>query len=123
MTAIAIWFNDEYPDKPCLWVAGDSRVSKKEKTYTGNDSYSTLIEDAAKIFTLPVVCKNPDENGFYSKIYYYHSYGYCFAGNTLLGQNSFLALMPLLSNLIANDDYIPPMNCVAEFICQYLTIP
>jgi hypothetical protein len=30
MTAIAIWFNDENPKNPSLWVASDSRVSKKQ---------------------------------------------------------------------------------------------
>ncbi|WP_016952174.1 hypothetical protein [Anabaena sp. PCC 7108] len=120
MTAIAIWFNDENPDNPCLWVAGDSRVSQKEKTDTGNDKYSRLIDDAVKILTLPVVCKYPDENRCYSKISHYHTYGYCFAGSTLFGQNSFLALMPLLSNLVADQPYTPSMEDIAEFISKYL---
>ncbi|WP_071191054.1 hypothetical protein [Trichormus sp. NMC-1] len=119
MTAIAIWFNDENPDSPSLWVAADSRVSKL--TDVGHSGHSTLIDDAAKVFTLPVICKYPGENGLYSRISHYQTYGYCFAGNTLLGQNSFLSIMPLLSNLIANEKYIPPMNCVAEFIYQYLS--
>jgi hypothetical protein len=113
MTAITIWFNDEIPDNPSLWIAADSRVS--------SFSNSVLINDAAKIFTLPVVCKYPGEDGFYSKISHYHTYGYCFAGNTLLGQNTFLALLPLLNNLVANKPYVPPMDCVAHFIFNYLS--
>lgn len=113
MTAITIWFNDEIPENPSLWIAADSRVT--------SFSNSPLINDAAKIFTLPVVCKYPGEDGFYSKISYYNTYGYCFAGNTLLGQNTFLALMPLLNNLVADKPYIPPMDCVAGFIFNYLS--
>jgi hypothetical protein len=112
MTAIVIWFNDENLENLSLWVASDSRVSKNLS--------STLIDDAAKVFTLPVVCRFPDEDGFLSKIAYYHTYGYCFAGSTLLGQNTFLALMPLLSNLVAVQPYIPPMDSVAQFILKYL---
>jgi hypothetical protein len=81
---------------------------------------STLIDDAAKVFTLPVVCRFPDQDGFFSQVGYYHTYGYCFAGSTLLGQNTFLALMPLLSNLAAAQRYVPEMSCVAHFILKYL---
>jgi len=111
MTAIAIWFNDENPENPCLWIASDSRVSNQG---------STLIDDAAKVFALPVTCRCPGENGFFSKITHYHTYGYCFAGSTLLGQNTFLALIPLLNNLVAVQPYTPPMDCVAQFILKYL---
>ncbi|HEY9795122.1 MAG TPA: hypothetical protein V6D30_05725 [Leptolyngbyaceae cyanobacterium] len=112
MTAIAIWFNDENPKNPSLWIASDSRVSKNQS--------STLIDNAAKVFTLPVVCRFPGEEGFFSKIAYYHTYGYCFAGSTLLGQNTFLALMPLLSNLVAVQPYTPQMADVAQFVLEYL---
>ncbi|MEH2123224.1 hypothetical protein [Nostoc sp.] len=112
MTAIAIWFNNEMSENPSLWVASDSRVS--------NNKNSTLIDDAAKVFALPVVCRFPGEDGFFSQIGYFHTYGYCFAGSTLLGQNTFLALMPLLSNLATVQPYIPQMADVADFILQYL---
>jgi hypothetical protein len=112
MTAIAIWFNNEDLKHPSLWVASDSRVSKNQN--------STLIDDAAKVFSLPLVCRHPGEDGFFSKVAYYHTYGYCFAGSTLLGQNTFLALVPLLSNLIAVPPYIPKITDVAQFILEYL---
>jgi hypothetical protein len=114
MTAIAIWFNNESPQAPSLWVASDSRISKhKEKT--------PLIDDAAKVFALPVVCRSPDANGFFSQTCHSHAYGYCFAGNTLLGQNTFIAAMPLLGNLIASQPYAPPISCVADFVLTYLS--
>lgn len=112
MTAIAIWFNNEIPGNPSLWVASDSRVSKNKN--------SSLIDDAAKVFTLPVVCRFPGKDGFFSEIGYDHTYGYCFAGSTLLGQNTFLVLMPLLKNLAAGQPYVPKMADVANFILNYL---
>jgi hypothetical protein len=110
MTAIVIWLNNENPANPSLWIASDSRVSKHD---------STLIDDAVKIFALPIVCRSPGKEGFFSQISYFHTYGYCFAGSTLLGQNTFLALIPLLSNLVTVERYIPQMSDVADFILEY----
>jgi hypothetical protein len=112
MTAIVIWLNNENPANPSLWIASDSRVSKHD---------TTLIDDAVKIFALPIVCRSPGKEGFFSQLSYFHTYGYCFAGNTLLGQNTFLALIPLLSNLATVERYIPQMSDVADFILEYLS--
>ena len=92
MTSIVIWTNLEVAGNPSLWVVGDTRVS-------GSGS-QPLIEDAAKVLGLPVVCRRPDAAGFFSETYFSHTLGYCFAGSTLMGQNSYLSLVPLLSNLV-----------------------
>lgn len=114
MTAIAIWCNHERAENPGLWIAADSRVS--------NSSGSALINDAAKVFALPVICRSPDENGWFTQRYYDHTYGYCFAGDTLLGQNAYLSLVPLLSNLASSKSYIPTLADVAEYIRTYLSL-
>lgn len=106
MTAIAIWCDHEASDNAMLWVAADSRVSGTNGTI--------LIEDGAKIFGLPIVCRSPGDDGFFSHIYHEHTYGYCFAGSTLMGQNAFLSIMPLLSNLISPDSYIPSLSDIAQ---------
>jgi len=111
MTAIAIWYNKEIETNPSLWVVSDSRVSK---------GASVLIEDAAKIFTLPIICKAPGTSDFFTDIYYQHSYGFCFAGSTLMGQNSFLALQPLLSNLSSAEHYIPSIEDIGNYVLNYL---
>lgn len=113
MTAIVIWGNYENLKNPTLWVAADSRVSR-------NDNGKPLIDDAVKVFSLPILCKGPDEEGFFSKPYYIHSLGFCFAGNTLMGQNSYTGLLPLLSNLNSIDFYIPSMQEIANYILHYL---
>lgn len=114
MTAIAIWCNHEVRENPGLWIAADSRVS----TSLG----PALIDDAAKVFALPVVCRSPGENGLMTEVYYDHTYGYCFAGDTLLGQNSYLALVPLLSNLVSSTSYIPSLAEVARYMHSWLRL-
>lgn len=106
MTAIAIWCNHEVRDNAALWVAADSRVS--------SENGAILIEDAAKIFGLPVVCRSPGNDGFFSRVYHSHTYGYCFAGSTLMGQNAFLGIIPLLSNLISHSSYVPSLSDIAQ---------
>lgn len=113
MTAIAIWCNHEIAENPGLWVAADTRVS----TQSGS-----LIDDAAKIFALPVVCRSPGPSGFPEERYHDHTYGYCFAGDTLLGQNAYLALAPLLSNLFSSARYIPSLDDVGRYVYSYLSL-
>lgn len=114
MTAIAIWANYEVPANPGLWIAADSRV---------RDSFSSLlIDDATKILSLTVICRSPGRAGFFSEVYHAHTYGYCFAGSTLMGQNAYLALGPLLSNLISPTCYIPSMADIARHMLSYLRL-
>lgn len=112
MTAIAIWLNEEDPNRPALWVAADSFVTRAGKF--------RLIGDAAKIMPLQVVCRRPDSQGFFSKLASVHSYGYAFAGSTLVGQNVYLSLLPLLSSLNVHVDYSPSLAEVADYIHRYL---
>jgi hypothetical protein len=112
MTAIAIWCNHEIPQHPALWVAADSRVTNGDQI---------LVEDAAKVMSLPVICRKPDERGLFTDIYHMHAVGYCFAGNTLMGQNAYLGLAPLLSNLISVDGYIPSMLDIARHALLFLS--
>lgn len=114
MTAIAIWRNDEVEGSPSLWAAADSRVSGVD----GN----LLIADAVKILSLPIICRRPGPNGFFSDAYFVHTLGYCFAGSTLMGQNAYLGLAPLLSNLISATSYIPSMLDIARQILAYLKV-
>lgn len=110
MTAIAIWLNSEDLRNPAWWVAGDSRIT----TSGGN------ADDGVKVFSLPVICRTADSEGYFSELAYAHSFGYCFAGSTIMGQNSYLALVPLLSNLISVSGYRPSMEEVAQYVHRYL---
>jgi len=112
VTSIVVWPNFELPNAPSMWVVGDTLVS--------GAAGQPLIGDAAKIFGLSVVCRAPGAQGFFSEVYFAHSFGYCFAGSTLMGQNSYLAIAPLLSNLISATRYVPSMSDVADFTMRYV---
>jgi hypothetical protein len=114
MTAIVIWRNDEVAGNPSLWVVADSKVS--------DNSGQQLIGDAVKVMSLPIICRGPDAGGFFSNAYFVHTLGYCFAGSTLMGQNTFLGLSMLLSNLMSTTTYIPSMEDIARHILAYLTV-
>ncbi|MBB1419977.1 hypothetical protein H5187_22355 [Pseudoalteromonas sp. SG44-1] len=110
MTAIVIWRNEEDINNPNLWIVSDSLVS---------NNGSPLIEDASKVLTLPIKVTVPDEIGYFNKVYYQHSLGFCFAGSTLMGQNSYISILPLLSNLISHKKYIPSFNEIATYVLNY----
>ena len=112
MTSVVVWPNYEVPGHPAVWVTSDSRISRAEG--------EPLIEDGAKLFGLPVVCRGVGEDKFFSDIYFAHSFGYCFAGSTLMGQNAYLAIAPLLTTLISTERYIPSMDDVATFVFRFL---
>lgn len=114
MTAIAIWRNDEVAGNPSLWVVADSKVS--------GSGGQQLIKDAVKVMSLPIICRGPDADGFFSDAYFVHTLGYCFAGSTLMGQNTFLGLSMLLSNLMSTTTYIPSMEDIARQILAYLKV-
>ncbi len=114
MTAIAIWCNQENDSTPSLWVAADSRVTSPNR--------AILVEDAAKVIGLPIVCRSPGPTGFFSNIYYEHTIGYCFAGSTLMGQNSYLGFAPMLSNLISPTGYVPSMADIARHVLALLRL-
>jgi hypothetical protein len=79
------------------------------------------MEDGAKIFGLPVVCRAVGPDKFFTDIYFAHSFGYCFAGSVTMGQNSYLAMAPLLTTLISEERYIPSLEDVASYAQRFLT--
>jgi hypothetical protein len=113
MTAIAIWCNEENDNNPSLWVAADSRVTSGQ---------AILVEDAAKIIGLPVLCRSAGANGFFSHVYHEQTIGYCFAGSTLMGQNSYLGFAPMLNNLVSPTQYVPSMADIAQHVLSFLRL-
>ena len=112
MTAIAIWYNNESGNYPSLWTVADTLVCSHGDTI--------LLEDASKVYGLPVICKTYENNIPIPMVKHHHTYGYCFAGSTLLGQNTYLSLLPLLGNLfIRENDTAPTLEQVSIFIHNY----
>lgn len=115
MTAIAIWFNEEVPGNPTIWVAGDSKVSKDSRG-------ALLIDDALKVAALPVMCRKPNAAGFFADLFYANTLGYAFAGSTLLGHNIYLALAPLLSNISSPTGCAPSLSDLVLYVKKYLQL-
>ena len=103
MTLLAVWCAEER-----LWMASDSRLS---------GGGGSLIDEAVKIFELPVVCRAPSEqSGFFEDIYFATRLGLGCAGHSLIYQQVQATLLPLLGNLIGRRGAIPAMVDIASFV-------
>lgn len=114
MTAVIIWMNEQ---EKGLWAVSDTKVSS-------TDGLGKLIGNASKILPLPIVMHLPHtfENGIqWSNVYSGPELGLCFAGSTIVAQNTYLALAQLLGNLqIKDKEYIPSFSSIAEYIFKYV---
>ncbi len=112
MTAIAIWLNEEAENVLTLNVAADSLVTSLRS--------SPLINDASKIFPLRVACRTPNSDGAFPPACSSNIYGYAFAGSTLLGQNSYLSLAPLVGSFVSIKPYTPSLEEISGYVLTYL---
>lgn len=115
MTGIVIWPSYVHPTTPRIWASGDSLISQ------AGGSPSPLIQDGAKIFSVPIVCRSIGRDGLFTEPYFAHTLGYCFAGSTLMGQNSFLSASPLLTTLTSEKRYIPSIEDIVRFFHYFMS--
>jgi hypothetical protein len=99
---------------PSLWAVSDSRISKPTQHVSER---LTLIDEGQKIFSLPLICRKPGNEGFFSETYHTHSVGLAFAGDTLIGLNVASVLVPLLTNLCGYEEsHIPSIEDIALLV-------
>lgn len=98
MTLAAVWCSYETPEVPVLWMASDSRSSAEE---------GRLIDEGVKIFEIPVVCRSPGPTGFFDQTYLEGTVGLACAGGTLVFQNVYGTLVPMLGSLISPYQAVP----------------
>jgi hypothetical protein len=113
VTLTAVWCNYERPDSPNLWMASDSRIS---------DGEVRLIDEGIKIFEVPIVCRGAGESGFYDEPYFDTSIGLACAGGTLVFQQVYGTLVPILRDLISPIRRVPTCCDIAVLIGKVLTI-
>ncbi|AFK62773.1 hypothetical protein TKWG_13245 [Advenella kashmirensis WT001] len=111
MTAIYIWPEFEGSEIVRLQAAGDSGIS------TGN---TLSMGSGVKILTLPVICRAPGPDGFFTFPYYEHTVALAFAGSTLIAQNVYLEVMPLITNLISLNKTVPSLSEIATYIGTFV---
>lgn len=102
MSLVAIWRNDERA-RSSIWVASDSRIS--------HDG-TPLIDEGGKIFSLPVLCRRPGDEGFFDVPYFAQTVGLACVGGSLVYQHVHACLIPILSNL-AGFEAAPAMEDIA----------
>jgi hypothetical protein len=112
VTIGAVWANYELAARPGLWMASDSRIS---------DGGGRLIDEGIKLYELPMVCSKPDEQGFFTVPFHATSFGMVCAGGSLVYQQVYGAMVPILTTLISDGTQIPTVAAVATLAGELTT--
>ena len=111
MTIVVHWINNENINFPNLWVVTDSLLSNSSK-YTRE--IKPLFQCGAKLFSIRIICLQPDNNGFLNNIYFSTTVGMSFAGSSLLALNLYAFLSFSLTNLMGNGIDTPSLKGIAQ---------
>lgn len=111
MWLVAVWLNEE-EQPPRIWVVSDSRI-------TGE--LGVLLDEGGKLFTLPVICRKPDDGGFFSVPYFTQQIGVACVGGTQIYQQVYTCAIPILSNLIGMDGNNPGLEHIAATVARITT--
>jgi hypothetical protein len=110
VTLVAVWLNEEA--QPSIWVAADSRI-------TGE--LGVLLDEGGKLFTLPVICRKPGDDGFFSVPYFTQQVGVACVGGALMYQQVYTCAIPILSNLIGMEGNYPGLEDIATAVARITT--
>ena len=97
VTAVAIWFE---PHDNVVWAVSDTRVSGKHG--------GALTEGAAKILPLSLRCFTAGDEGFFNRPTLSTSFGFAYAGSTLIATMTYAVTNNLLQTLFAFPSQPPP---------------
>lgn len=112
MTIVAVWLTNHTHDQSLLECIADSRVTDEDSNHT----ISQLLNNSAKIFSIPVVARCPGETGEYDTQYYVDSFGLAFSGSSLIGLNLASTISSLTSQLVGRTrEAIPSFQDIADF--------
>ena len=113
MTLTAVWVNREEPEAPRLWMTADSRIS---------DETGPLVDQGNKLFVVPVVCREPDPQGFYTTPFFTQTVGLMCFGGSLIYNNVYASVVPLVTSLIGGPQTAPPsLEELADVVGTLLT--
>jgi hypothetical protein len=113
MTLAATWCSYENPEVPVLWMASDSRISAEK---------DRLIDEGVKVFEIPVVCRGANPAGHFDQTYFEGTVGLACAGGTLVFQNVYGTLVPMLGNLISPQRAVPSVRDIAGLIGRLMSL-
>lgn len=112
MSLVVVWSNQE--EQSSIWVATDSRISSL-------DGGAVLLDEGGKLFTLPVICRKPDDVGFFSIPYFTQQVGVACVGGSLIYQQVYACAIPILSNLNGLQTSIPSQEHIAAALARITT--
>jgi hypothetical protein len=108
MTIVAIWLEQD-----ALWSVADTRFSHQT-----DDGVIRSTDSGAKLFTLPVVCWKPQENGHFAP-FAWLSLGYAFAGHVTAGTQTYLTASAMLQSLKAiKPNALPSIEDIARMVAE-----
>ncbi len=94
-------------------MASDSRLS---------DPNGPLLDAGNKLFSLPLVCRQPDDDGFFSVPFYANTFGLACVGGSLIYSNVYAFAATLTTNLIGPPGATPPSLAeLAVFFADIVT--
>ncbi len=103
MTTVAVWLNKHTvsalnKNNPihAIWAVSDSRITART---------SILLDSSPKLFRLNIKCQTFDGEGFI--VYFTHSIGMAYSGNSLVGLNFYVKLNDILGGLLNWNSKIP----------------
>jgi hypothetical protein len=114
MTSIVSWISNERKF-PTLWTIADSRLSNLSNEFS--DGVKPILDCAAKIFSIRVVCeKQGDDGRSLNDIYYSTTIGMSYAGSSLLGLNLYAFVSYTLGNLLNANCIKPSMKQISDHL-------
>lgn len=126
MTCVIVWHNKEEGRR--VWAVADTRISQETKLpYIApqNSSLSeqgrlvTLLDEGPKIYELLLEVRQPDDSGFCKKLIHSQRLGLAYAGNSLIANNVYIAIAPLLRSLITTSNESLSLLEIATWIAGF----
>jgi hypothetical protein len=110
---VVVWLNEETQDSPAVWMVSDSRISSDG---------ATPIDEGAKLFSLPIVCRGPDRSGHFTEPYFAQSIGMAGVVHALIYHHVYATLVPILNGLIGAPDSVPSLEDIAATVAKITTV-
>lgn len=107
--------NNEQPRSPAIWVAADTRYSRRNET--GGSTHSIVTEYGPKVFEVTIACRSPSDTGFFDRVSHVQTIGLAFAGSAIAALCVFTSATTVLGNLISGDQ-VPSLRDVHETIVR-----
>nr|WP_295108194.1 hypothetical protein [uncultured Caulobacter sp.] len=113
MTVVIAW---REPGPDLLWMVSDSRISQP-----GHVGQSVLTDHGAKILEIPVHLARSANSGFFDQTASRTTFGFAYAGSSLIALQAYAAVVPLWSRLVTvGESSLPSLAHFASHLGKFL---